>query len=215
MRILALVYSPQRLSWGVGYGSSLDVDTEGGLVRILDFAMNAVHVLSCFPAWVDDRISPRLALAGLILIVCESARMNPIYNFFTTLWQVTQDLMRDYVLNKYGRMSHQLLAWKSRRYANPHPISPLRDIYLVLNYRLDPPHQAGGAESSSSFMDLSWSRHRKADGAKDRPRVELLAMHADLGVLGTTIIVFDGKRGHIIYRKQEQGEKVHVLDHVY
>ena len=215
-------YNPQRLSWGVGYRSLLEFDTRGGLERILahvnpgqDFAMDAVHVLSCFPAWVDNRISPRLALAGLILIVCESARMNPIYNFFTTLWQVTQDLMRDYVLNKYGRMSRQLLAWKSRTYANPHPISPLRDIYLVLNYRLDPPHQAGGAESSSSFMDLSWSRHRKADGAKDRPRVELLAMHADLGVLGTTVIIFDGKRGHIIYKKQEQEEKVHVLDHVY
>ena len=205
-------YNPQRLSWGVGYRSLLDVDTEGGLVRILahvnwgqDFAMDAVHVLSCFPAWVDDRISPRLALAGLILIVCESARMNPIYNFFTSSWsrstvfsdrELTQDLMLDYVLNKYGRMSRQLLAWKSRRYANPYPISLLRDIYLVLNDRLDPPHQ-------------------KADSARHRPRVELLAMRADLGVLGTTVIVFDGKRGHIIYRKQEQGEKVHVLDHVY
>jgi len=224
-------YNPQRLSWGVGYRSLLDFDTRGGLERILahvnpgqDFAMDAVHVLSCFPAWVDDHISPRLALAGLILIVCESARMNPIYNFFTSSWSIsTEDytlfsdrqLTQDYVLNKYGRMSHQLLAWKSRRYANPHPISPLRDIYLVLNYRLDPPHQAAGAESSSSFMDLSWSRHRKADGAMDRPRVELLAMHADLGVLGTTVIVFDGKRGHIIYRKQEQEEKVHVLGHVY
>ena len=209
-------YNPQRLSWGVGYRSLLDVDTEGDLVRILahvnrgqDFAMDAVHVLSCFPAWVDNRISPRLALAGLILIVCESARMNPIYNFFTSSWsRSTEDyctpfsdrdfLMRGYVLNlnKYGRMSRQLLAWKSRRYANPHPISLLQDIYLVLNHRLDPLHQ-------------------EADGAMDRPRVELLAMHADLGVLGTTVIVFDGKRGHIIYRKQEQGEKVHVLDHVY
>ncbi|CAD6255288.1 unnamed protein product [Miscanthus lutarioriparius] len=228
-------YNPQRLSWGVGYGSLLDFDTECGLVRILehvnpgqDFARNAVHVLSCFPAWVDDRIpmkSPRLALAGLILMVCESARMNPVYNFFTSSWsrskkdytvfsdrEFNQDLMVDYVLNKYGRMSRQLLAWKSRRYANPHPISLLRDIYLVLNYRLDPPHQAGGAESSSSFMDLSWSRHQKVDGAKDRPRVELLAMHADLGVLGTTVIVFDGKRGHIIYRKKEQGEKGTMAD---
>ncbi|CAD6255294.1 unnamed protein product [Miscanthus lutarioriparius] len=223
-------YNPQRLSWGVGYRSLLDFDTKGGLERLLEyvnpsqyFAMDAVHVLSCFPAWVDHPClkSPRLALAGLILIVCESARMNPTYNFFTSSWsRSTEDytsfsdrkLTHDYVLNKYGRMSRQLLAWKSRRYANPHPISLLRDIYLVLNYRLDPPHQAGGAESSSSFMDLSWSRHRKADGAKDRPRVELLAMHADLGVLGTTVIVFDGKRGHIIYRKQEQGEKGKMVD---
>ncbi|XP_066336723.1 uncharacterized protein [Miscanthus floridulus] len=225
-------YNPQRLSWGVGYRSLLDFDTKGGLVRILaqvnpgqDFAMDAVHVLSCFPAWVDDRISPRLALVRLILIVCESARMNPIYNFFISSWsrstqdyrvffdrELTQDLMCDYVLNKYGRMSCQLLAWKSRRYTNPNPISLLRDIYLVLNYRLDPPDQASGAESSSSFMDLSWSGHQKAEGARHRPRVELLAMHADLGVLGTTVIVFDGKRGHIIYRKQEQGEKGKMVD---
>ncbi|XP_066336712.1 uncharacterized protein [Miscanthus floridulus] len=211
-------YNPQRLSWGVGYRSLLDFDTKGGLVRILvhvnldqDFAMDAVHVLSCFPAWVHDRKamkSPRLALAGLILIVCESVSMNPIYNFFTSSWsrsredytvfsdrKLTQNLMHGYMLNlnKYGRMSGQLLAWKSRRYPNPHPISLLRDIYLVLNHRLDPPPQ-------------------EADGAWHPPRVELLAMHADLGVLGTTVIVFDGKRGHIIYRKQEQGEKGKMVD---
>ncbi|XP_066336727.1 uncharacterized protein [Miscanthus floridulus] len=206
-------YNPQCLSWGVGYRSFLDFDTKGGLVRILehvnrgqDFVMDAVHVLSCFPAWVDDRISPRLALVGLILIVCESARMNPIYNFFTSSWsreyytvfsdRKTWDLMmRGYVLNlnKYGMMSRQLLAWKSRRYPNPHPISPLQHIYLVLNHRLDPPRQ-------------------EADGAWLPPRVELLAMQADLGVLGTTVIVFDGKRGHIIYRKQEQGEEGTMAD---
>jgi hypothetical protein len=249
-------YNPRRLSWGVGYRSLLDVDTEDDLVRRLarvnmgrDFAMDAVHVLSRFPAWVDNRIrmNPRLALAGLTVMVCESARMNPIYDFFTSSWSwsnqdfmeftdrgSTEDLMRDYVLNCYGRMSRELLAWKSKRYANPYPTWQLRDIYLVLNCRLDPPHQASGSERSSShgrgtrgttghggrsFMDLIWSRRgKKADGAKGgygRPRVELLAMSgADLGVVGTTVTVFDGKRGHIIYRKEDQEEKVYILHRV-
>jgi hypothetical protein len=38
--------------------------------------------------------------------------------------------------------------------------------------------------------------------------VELLSMRADLGIIGTKIIVFDGKRGQIIYTKEEEGEQV-------
>jgi hypothetical protein len=38
--------------------------------------------------------------------------------------------------------------------------------------------------------------------------VELLAMRADIKVVGTKIIVFDGRRGQIIYRKEEQGQEV-------
>jgi hypothetical protein len=45
--------------------------------------------------------------------------------------------------------------------------------------------------------------------------VELLAMSgAALGVVGTTVTVFDGKRGHIIYRKEDQEEKVYILHRV-
>jgi len=39
--------------------------------------------------------------------------------------------------------------------------------------------------------------------------VELLAIHANLAVVGATITVFDGKRGQIIY-KEEQGEQVYT-----
>jgi hypothetical protein len=201
-------YNPRRLSWGVGYRSLLDADTENDLVRRLarvnmgrDFAMDAVHVLSRFPAWVDARrvyrknmipnkqMNPRLALAGLIIMVCESARMNRINDFIERYWSNNDEkltyLMSDCVLN-YGRMSLELLTWKSQGYTtNLDPISPKQDIYLVLN---SPRH---------SFLGLG------------RPRVELLAMRADFVVVGTTVIVFDGKRGHIIYRKEEQEEKVH------
>jgi hypothetical protein len=202
-------YSPRRLSWGVGYRSLLDADTEDDLARRLahasigrNFAMEAVYVLSCFPAWVDARrvyrrkqMNPRLALAGLIIMICESARMNRIHDFIERCWskdmKLTNDLMRDCVLN-YGRMSLELLTWKSKGYTtNPDSISRKQDIYLVLN------------SPRLRFM---------YDG---RSRVELLAMRADFGVVGTTVIVFDGKRGHIIYRKEEQKEKVHHVSHLW
>ena len=48
-----------------------------------------------------------------------------------------------------------------------------------------------------------------------RPRVELLAISADLGVIGTKIIVLDGKRGQIIYRHEKQGEQVYILYTLY
>jgi hypothetical protein len=220
-------YNPRRLSWGVGYRSLLDADSEDGLARILvhaklgrrDFMEDAVHVLSRFPARVHG-LNPRMALAGLAIMVCDSARMNPIYDFFTRLWSwseddydymefhnryLAKDLMHDCVLY-YGRMSCKLWTWKSKRYANPLPASQLQNIYLVLDNRLGTPRQGGSAESSSSrgtlgttgrrwLMGRIWSPYGKAgdtDG-HGRPRVELLAMRADLGVVDTTIMVFDGK----------------------
>jgi hypothetical protein len=194
-------YNPRRLSWGVDYRSLLDADTEDDLLTRLErlemghkFAMDAVCVLSGFPGWVDGKMNPRVALAGLMFMVCESARMNRVNTFFARLWYDNEcfnhNLLRDYVFS-YRRTSHQLLMWKSKGYDNPCPMSELLDIYLVLNYRLNPPQ--------ASFMDPG------------RPRVELLAMRADLGVVGTTVIVFDGKRGHITYRKEEQEEKVYYM----
>jgi hypothetical protein len=41
--------------------------------------------------------------------------------------------------------------------------------------------------------------------------VELLAIRADLQVKGTEIAVFDGRRGQIIYRKEEIGQEDQVL----
>jgi hypothetical protein len=40
--------------------------------------------------------------------------------------------------------------------------------------------------------------------------VELLAVRADLRVIGTKIIVFDRKRGQIIYRKEKKGQEDQV-----
>jgi len=191
---------PRRLSWGVGYRSLLDIDTANDLSRMVFcarlgriFAMDAVHVLSRFPAaWVNSS-HPRMALAGLIFMVCESARMNHVNRSIARQW--SQNFVLDGNLThdvfSYGSTSGKLLTWKSEGYGNPCPISQLQDIYLVLNSRMYHPSREGSSM------------------ARGRPRVELLAMRADFGVVGMTITVFNGKQGHIIYRKEEQGEKVH------
>jgi hypothetical protein len=247
---------PRRLSWGVRYRSLLDADTEVDLVRRLacmnmgrQFAKKAVHVLSSFPDWVDEDLTvhisrsstpvkrilnPRMALVGLIVMVCESARLSPIYNFIARWWssnmEFTKDLMRDYVLN-HGRMSRELLTWKSSGYTDPYPISQLQDIYLVLNYRLDPPQDRSMARRRQPRVEprldplqarlmargRPWEEPRydppqASSMGRGRPRVELLAMRADLGVVATTITVFDGKRGHIIYRKEEEEEEEKVCN---
>jgi hypothetical protein len=40
-------------------------------------------------------------------------------------------------------------------------------------------------------------------------------MRANLGVIGTKIIVFDGKRGQIIYTTEELGEQVYMYYLMY
>jgi len=86
------------------------------------------------------------------------------------------------------------------------------------------PREAGGAGSSGGSAsqpageagDTSPSRGNSGSqpGELDvrsqgngRPRVELLAIRADLHVKGTEIVVFDGRRGQIIYRKEEGEEE--------
>ncbi|XP_066333394.1 60 kDa jasmonate-induced protein-like [Miscanthus floridulus] len=179
--------------------------------------MDAAHVLSHFPAWVH-RLNPRMALAGLTVMVCECARMNPVNNFIARHWSKNM-----YVYNNemdvfnYGRTSGELLTWKSKGYDNPCPISQLQDIYLVLKYRLyHPPHQgnvggtcnptrksevasdayssgnptsqpdessdASSSSGSENTSDSGSSQPWEADDAqgRGRPRVELLAMRANL-----------------------------------
>jgi len=139
---------------------------------------------TCYPNQVDGiNISTGLALAGLIIIFCESARMQPIYNAFAVRWKegkaLNRQLMDDYVW-KYVEMSRNLQAWKSRNYTEPHRIREKQATSLVLNTGRLPDDDCTNGDR--------------------RPRVELLAIRADLGVIGTKIVVFDGKRGQIIYR---------------
>jgi len=116
-----------------------------------DFAKKAVCLLSRFTpdmaVGADDANDPRLALAGLIIIVCESARMNPVHDAFAAGWITgtgfTKQLMEGYIWGYYARKSGTLREWKSKQYAEPgllpYPIKDLQAIYLVLN---TPVHQA-------------------------------------------------------------------------
>jgi hypothetical protein len=319
--ILPNTYSPIQLYWGINYRSILETRTSHDAADILagahlgrHFARKAVRRLSS-PRHPDDEapgmMSARLALSGLILMVCESARMNPLLDFFVRVWsggtRFTEELMDRYV-SKYADMSSELMTWKSGWYAKSHPIKELQAVYLVLNtmrIRFDktgqhpdgasskkpgnagsgggsPSHRRGRGKRKRAFNDGSSggpqspkrkkayndsssgdptckseessdadstdspdsqseesgdadssgesetsdnsgstggnSRGQPGDGEADddaqclirRPRVELLSMRANLGAIGTKIIVFDGKRGQIIYTKEEQGEQVYI-----
>ena len=253
------------------------------------FATWAVQVLSGYDpkhTYVKGDDHPTLALAGLIVMVCESARMNPLHDAIAGGWSngtgFTEQLMNDYVW-KYGDKSKVLLMWKRKKYRKPvpqHPIKELQDIYLVLNnpptkagnqeknnhqhktalkktHHNDSQHSNGGQKNQDSSSSRSGNQPNEADShgsngnhqnqgnrnhsdgsngddSKDpsqprkddesqgydkghgRPRVELLAMRANLRVVGTKIIVFDGKRGQIIYRHKEQaGKQVHISSLMY
>ena len=143
---------PKHLKWGVSYRSMLGAKSNDHAVHKLeaahlgrDFAKNAVRVLSSHPnpvAGIDLR--PRVALAGLIVMVCESARMNPPHDSFSRGWSTgtgfAKQLMTENVW-EHGKMSSKLMAWKTRGYASnvstqncqPHPIMELQTLYLVLN----------------------------------------------------------------------------------
>ena len=130
------------LGWGNSYKSILGVRKEKEVMDRLTsanlgkiFAKDAVHVLSRFTN-VADGDNPRLELVGLMFMVSESAKMNPVHDAITRGWDTgkgfTKELMTKYVW-KYVEMSRRLRHWKKGRYAQPQPDSELGAIYLVLN----------------------------------------------------------------------------------
>ncbi|CAD6258080.1 unnamed protein product [Miscanthus lutarioriparius] len=170
------------LKLGVSYNSLLQAKNRDDVVRKLTaaqlgsgFAKDAVRVLSSHPNKVAGiSMSIEVALAGLIFIVCESARMISVHKSIEKEWS-------------NGK------AWKSRNYTQPHRVSELQATHLVLN-------------------TLCYNLRDDYTQGDSRPRVELLAISADLGVIGTKIIVLDGKRGQIIYRHEKQGEQGRMVD---
>jgi len=85
---------------------------------------------------VADVYNSRRAVVGLMFMVSESARMNPVHDAIARGWDTgtgfTKQLMTDYVW-KYAEMSRRLRHWKRGHYAERRPDSELRYIYLVLN----------------------------------------------------------------------------------
>jgi len=108
------------LDWGFSYPSILEARNEEEVVKILDsarlgktFAAHAVRVLSRYPD-VADGDNPRLALVGLSVMVCESAKMNPLHKAIADDWETgakfTTRLL--YYIENWERLSRALLIWK-------------------------------------------------------------------------------------------------------
>jgi hypothetical protein len=121
-------YKAQLLHWGKSwlgnYKNILDAGNEEEVVKILDsarlgktFAAKAVRVLSSYPD-VADGDNPRLALVGLSVMVCDSARMNPLHDAVAAGWETgmgfTTQLL-DYIEN-WEEISRALLVWKDHNY---------------------------------------------------------------------------------------------------
>jgi hypothetical protein len=185
----------QRLEWTVHYKSILGAASQKEVVNKLDsahlgktFAEQAVDVLSRYSSAVADgeEGGARRALAGLIVMVCESARMNPLHDSMIAGWSngtgFTKQLMR-YVWGYYGKKSEELRAWKSVGYVQtpqvPHPIEELQGIYLVLNTRAPNKdknkeeknnHQRGKPSNPSNDGDSSANKPESTGRGGGHPR---------------------------------------------
>ncbi|KAG2621715.1 uncharacterized protein LOC120666600 isoform X2 [Panicum virgatum] len=151
-RALPAQYNSVLLDWGVSYKDILDVSDWDEVEHELssarlgkDFAMKAVRTLSRYPDVEED--NPRLALAGLLIMVCESAKLNTVQKHFVGCWDTgmmafPHQLM--WCIRNWGRMSRALLRWKDNigqddlfqlleSGINNHPLDALLDLGLVFN----------------------------------------------------------------------------------
>jgi hypothetical protein len=186
--ILGNVYSNVRaLEWTVKYASILGVSNTDEVAHKLTeaaeglgrkFIENAVRVLSRYPTHhAGITLTDREALAGLIIMVCESARINPLLDSVARGWSYktgfNKQLMERYAWNgNYAKKSGVLLKWKAEGYNEPrnkpHPIDELGAIYLVLNSRaMCSPSQnkaAVGARPDTSSGGRSGGRNGNGNG---------------------------------------------------
>lgn len=116
------------LGWGLSYKDILGVSRWEEVPDKLDsaglgkksFAEKAVRTLWRYPD-VDEEddlmMNPRVALAGLILMVCESARFGPVLKYFQDNWDndtetggFSGEQMK--YIRSWGKISRALLLWK-------------------------------------------------------------------------------------------------------
>jgi len=129
-------YNSVLLDWGDGsYQDVLGVTDKG-------FAAKALRVLSRYPDVEEEEDpNPRLALAGIILMVCESAKLNSLYEHFqATCWDhgrsteapsFTQQELMNHIRN-WGKISRALLYWKDHDYpGSENPRDALDIVHLV------------------------------------------------------------------------------------
>ncbi|KAF7012666.1 hypothetical protein CFC21_026833 [Triticum aestivum] len=84
-----------------------------------DFAVEAVRMLSRYPV-VEKGECPRLALAGLIIMFCESARLDPVHEHIANVWEddngtgFPKEVMEQ--VQGLDMISDTLLIWKDTGY---------------------------------------------------------------------------------------------------
>ncbi|OEL34590.1 hypothetical protein BAE44_0004391, partial [Dichanthelium oligosanthes] len=112
-----------------------------------DFATKAVRVLSRYPD-VEDvaEIYPRLALLGLMIMVCESAKLQPLHDAIADDWEPGTKFTKKLIgyIRNWGNMSQTLLHWKNTG----------RQSWI----EVDNEHK-------------SWMKHVKINNAKDAKQV--------------------------------------------
>lgn len=139
-------YNSVLLDWGVSYKDILGMSNWLEAAEVLKstllgkvFAEKAVRMLLRYPD-VEDGENPRLALAGLIIMACESARFNVVRKDFKEGWDTGKGLswrLMNYIWS-WGRISRALLDYwpeEDERMTDEMeiygPEDALRDVYLV------------------------------------------------------------------------------------
>lgn len=144
--LLPQEYKAVRVGWGISYGGLTGSEEEekswvqelelAGLGRTRDFATWAVSTVSCYHHPPDDVqgqqeegdvnviLNRRLALAGLILMVKESARFNAFRDGFAAVWDrpdtgtppFSLKKLMPYNIYTWVNISQDLLRWKNDHY---------------------------------------------------------------------------------------------------
>jgi hypothetical protein len=110
-------YGSKALDWGPYHGSIHDVLATTKLGKT--FAAEAVREISHFdPRWVDDKRDRELQLVGLTVMVCDSARIEPVRDAIARNWDNGTELTEQ--LNNYRGnwtvISGALLDWRDHAY---------------------------------------------------------------------------------------------------
>jgi len=175
--------------WGVDYSEILRANNREQVKATLEttllgknFAEKAVGMLSRYPVLDNnDEYPVRLALAGLIVMICESARMNPPLYTFVGGWDRgtgLTSLLAGYMWN-WKNMSHGLLQWRTDGYrvwnnqngiqSAGHALAP---IHLVLNYSMRRPNkksQKGGSRQQHRKNDKQGEFKGPSSKSRDAP----------------------------------------------
>jgi len=115
---------------------------ESSVTQGKNFAEKAVRTLWRYPD-VEEGVNPRLALAGIMVMVCESAKLNTLYEYFVERWDTgtgTQSFselrLMDHIRN-WGDISRALLYWRDHGYCKWHKYLP-KETMDIINGGVDP-----------------------------------------------------------------------------